>query len=196
MFENLILILLELMWSLGYPGLFLLMFLAGFCAPIPWEVILMPVGASEMDPIISSLMGGLGSSLGAALGYWVGKGMGKPLLLRYVRYIPIGEYDLRKVEVWIERWGNVATIVCRSVQYLPYKTFNLAAGILGLSFPSYMALTLIGSTIKCLSLIYIGVIVSVNYNLLTLTILSSLIVGLLVYFRVMRGLERRTIRTG
>ncbi len=186
MFENVILTLLELMWSLGYPGLFILMFLAGFCAPIPWEVILMPVGASEMDPIISSLMGGLGSSLGAALGYWVGRELGRPLLLRWGRYVLIGECELRRVEVWIERWGNVATIVCRSVQYLPYKTFNLAAGVLGLSFPSYMVLTIIGSFMKCLSLIYIGVVASVNYDLLTLIILSSLVVSVLVYFRALR----------
>lgn len=179
--EELTLILLNLVWSLGYSGLFIIMFLAGFCAPIPWEVILIPTGASNPDVTFSSLISGIGSSLGAVPGYWIGKKLGRPMILKYGRYISISRSELEKAERWIIKWGSLSTVICRSVQYLPYKSFNVAAGILKMNFLSYILLTIPSSIIRCFSLIYIGKIISVDSNILVLLTLAFLTVGCLLF---------------
>jgi len=181
LFEDLTHILLNLIWSLGYGGVFIVMLLAGFCAPIPWELVLIPIAASNLDPIAISFVSGLGSSSGAVLGYWFGKRLGRPLILKYGRYLSIDRPDLEKAERWITKWGSLATIVCRSVQYLPYKTFNVAAGILKINFLYYVMLTIVGSIIRCLSLVYVGKILSINQITLMSATLAALAIGCLLF---------------
>jgi len=196
MFEKIIINLLNLIWRLGYIGLFIVMLLAGFCAPIPWELVLIPVGATSLDSLIVSITCGFGSSLGAALGYWFGKKLGRPLTLRYGKYLFIEGAGFEMAENWIVKWGSPSTFIFRSIQYLPYKTFNLAAGILNMDFVKYIILTIIGSNIRCLTLVYFGKLASIDINTLTITILVFLLVGCLIvilkyvnYHKLLSGLS-------
>lgn len=140
----------------GYMGLAAVMFLAGSVAPIPWELVLLPAGALGLDPLTAGLAGGLGASAGAVLGYWLGYAAGRPLVLALGRYIMVGEADLAEAEGWLSRWGDAATLITRSVQYMPYKTFSLAAGVLRVSFPRYVALTVLGTVARCWYMVYLG----------------------------------------
>ncbi|RLC73553.1 MAG: hypothetical protein DRI26_00590 [Chloroflexi bacterium] len=180
LFDELIIILLNLVSCLGYGGLFIVMFLAGLCAPIPWELVLIPAGASGLNPITASISGGLGSSLGATLGYWLGRKLGRQITRKYGKYLYIEGAGLETAKRWIIKWGSPSTIIFRSVQYLPYKTFNLAAGTLNMDFFKYITLTIIGSTIRCLTLVYLGKLASIDITTLTITILVSLLVGCLL----------------
>lgn len=144
--------LINTVYSLGYLGLFIVMFLAGFCAPISWELI--PVGASDLNPIISSLACSLGSSFGAVLGYLLGKYLGRPLIIKYGKYLFANHITIEKAEKWIHKWGHVVTLICRSIQYLPYKTLNIVADILSMNFHLYAASTVLGSIIRCGYMIY------------------------------------------
>jgi len=75
----------------------------------------------------------------------------------------------------------------RSIQYLPYKTFNLAAGILNMNFFNYTLLTITGSIIRCLSLIYFGKLLSINKTTLATTIIFLFITGcLLLIFKYIK----------
>ena len=181
LFEESIIMFLNLIWNLGYLGLFIIMFFAGFCAPIPWELVLIPTGASSLDPFFASIIGGLGASLGAALGYCLGKRLGRPLTLKYGRYISIDGPGLEIAERWIVKWGLPSIIIFRSIQYLPYKTFNIAAGILNTEFFNYIVLTIIGSIIRCFSLVYLGKLVSINIDALAITTLALLFIGCLIF---------------
>ena len=178
LFDELIIILLNLVSSLGYGGLFIFMFLAGLCVPIPWELVLIPAGASGLNLIAASIIGGLGSSLGATLGYWLGRKLGDQIIRKYLY---IEDAGLEMAKRWIIKWGSPSTIIFRSVQYLPYKTFNLAAGILNMDFFKYIILTIIGSTIRCLTLVYLGKLALIDINLLTITLFVFLLVGCLLF---------------
>jgi len=184
--EDLTMILVNIVFNLGYTGLFIVMFLAGFCVPIPWELVLISVGASELDPLFSSLLCGLGSSFGAVMGYLFGKCLGRPLIMKHERYLFVSNAAIERAERWILKWGNLATITCRSIQYLPYKTFSITAGILNMNIYSYTALTVLGSIIRCLYMVYAGRIISVNLNLLFLIIITSLVVGFLIIYKTFR----------
>lgn len=156
MFDTIINIIIQQMMSLGYAGIYSIMFLAGSILPIPWDVVLLLIGSLGYDPLIASLLAGLGASLGGAVGYYLGQLIGRPLLIRYGGYILVNENDLIKAEKWISNWGAPATLILRSIQYMPYKTYNFVAGISKMDFKIYMVLTIVGSIIRCTYLIYLG----------------------------------------
>jgi len=165
------------------------MLLAGFCAPIPWELVLIPAGASSLDPFVTSIVGGLGSSTGAILGYILGLKIGRPEILKYGRYLLVDQESLLRAERWIQRWGYLATIFFRSVQYMPYKSYNIAAGVLQMDLLSYTVLTLTGSVIRCLSLVYIGKIAVIDLSLLFLVLACSFLISIVIF--VHKLIERR-----
>jgi len=171
---------LQLTQNLGHLGLFVVMFLIGSFAPIPWEPFFITIGMSGFDPIIASLVGGLGSLGGAILDYFLARRIGRPLVLRYGKYFLVYRAGLEQAETWIHRWGSVATFVTRSLPYMPYKSFNLAAGVLSMPFPSYFALTLIGSVARCLFLIIVGKAIPVERYVLTMGVLTFTVVGSLI----------------
>ncbi|HDN01855.1 MAG TPA: hypothetical protein ENF42_02655 [Candidatus Bathyarchaeota archaeon] len=175
--------------ELGYQGVFIAMLLAGFCAPIPWELVLIPAGASSLDPFVTSIVGGLGSSTGAILGYILGLKIGRPEILKYGRYLLVDQESLLRAERWIQRWGYLATIFFRSVQYMPYKSYNIAAGVLRMDLFSYTVLTLTGSVIRCLSLVYIGKIAVIDLSLLFLVLACSFLISIVIF--VHKLIERR-----
>jgi membrane protein DedA with SNARE-associated domain len=156
------------------------MFLAGSIAPIPWEFVLVPVGASDFDLFLVSIIAGLGASIGGGVGYYIGQIIGRPLLLRLGKYMFISEKDLEGAEKWIHRWGAPSTFILRSIQYMPYKTFNFAAGISKMDFKVYFVLTIIGTIIRCFSLVYIGRFTSFNISTMLLVMFVLTVTGILV----------------
>ncbi|MFQ6085016.1 MAG: DedA family protein [Candidatus Bathyarchaeia archaeon] len=142
MTEDLIFILLQWIESFGYIGSFTVMFLIGSCLPIPWEPVLILTGASTLDPMVSA-------SLGAVLNFYLAKALGRPLFLRYGRYILVERAGLERAERWFLTWGPLATFIDRSIPFMPYKTFSLSAGILDTAFPPYILFTTAGSIFRC-----------------------------------------------
>jgi uncharacterized membrane protein YdjX (TVP38/TMEM64 family) len=45
---------------------------------------------------------------------------------------------------------------------MPYKTYNLAAGVLGLGFSRYVALTVVGTVVRCWYMVYLGNVASLS----------------------------------
>ena len=155
-------------WMLenGYGGLASVMFLAGSVAPIPWELVLLPAGALGLEPLSAGLAGGLGASLGAVVGYIIGFVAGRPLALRLGRYLMVSESNIQQVEEWFSRWGDAATLITRGVQYMPYKTFSLAAGVLRVNFVRYIIFTVLGTVIRCWYMVYLGNVAVISYGFL------------------------------
>lgn len=165
---------------MGYSGIYTIMFLAGSILPIPWELILLPLGSSGYDPFYASILAGLGASLGASVGFYLGQIIGRPILIKYGKYALIQENDIIKSEKWINKWGAPATLLLRSLQYMPYKTYNFIAGLSKMDFKSYMALTIIGTTFRCAYMIYLGKITNINPTTTIIITIIILIAGLLI----------------
>src|SRR5438045_9688831 len=75
----------------GYLGIIVLMAMGSTPLPVPAEVVLPPAaflaaqGKLNMAGVI--LAGTFGAYLGAACMYWTSRGVGRPLLVRFGRYI-------------------------------------------------------------------------------------------------------------
>lgn len=94
----------DMIGSLGYSGIFILMMVESSFVPFPSEVVMIPAGylasKGEMHILIVVLCGLLGSLFGALINYYLAVWLGRPLLLQYGRYVMFNETHLQKMEVF------------------------------------------------------------------------------------------------
>ena len=80
---------------LGYPGIFILMAIESSAFPFPSEVIMIPSGylahKGEMNITVVVICGTAGSLIGAYINYFAARYLGRPLLLKYGRYVFLTE---------------------------------------------------------------------------------------------------------
>ena len=136
--------------ALGYAGLFLLMLVEGVLTPIPSELIVPFAGylASQgtMNLLLVVLVATAGATVGSTIAYAIGYAAGRPLLLRYGRFLRLGEDDLRWSEAWFEKygtWGNLGGHAIPGVR----SFISFAAGIGKMRLGRYVISTAIGSAI-------------------------------------------------
>ncbi|MDQ6985787.1 MAG: DedA family protein [Candidatus Dojkabacteria bacterium] len=112
MFSSLANDLLGLIDSLGYFGVFLIMFLeSGVFPPIPSEVILGSIGLlvyqGNMNFGLAVLAASLGNAAGTLFMYLVARIGGRPFINRYGDRLFVTQEKLDKGEVWVKKYGNV-----------------------------------------------------------------------------------------
>ena len=90
MFADIVNFIVETIGSLGYIGIFILMFLESTVFPIPSEVVMIPAGylafKGEMNIYIVIFLGVLGSLSGALFNYYFALKFGRTFLLKYGKY--------------------------------------------------------------------------------------------------------------
>jgi membrane protein DedA with SNARE-associated domain len=146
----------------GYWVIALLMTAESSVLPLPSESII-PLAASWSHsgkisvglPAIV-IAGALGSWLGATIVYWVARLAGRPLLMRYGKFILITSDKIQKSENWMSHYGAAGVFIAR---LLPgaRQLVGVPAGIARMNYLTFTIFTLIGSTIWCAVLCYVGV---------------------------------------
>lgn len=90
MLANIINFIVETVGSLGYAGIFIMMFLESSFFPFPSEVVMIPAGylayKGEMNMYLVILMGILGSLAGALFNYYLAIKLGRKVLIKYGKY--------------------------------------------------------------------------------------------------------------
>jgi len=110
-------IIISVISSTGYLGIFVLMALESACIPIPSEVImsfsgfLVWQGRFELWPVV--LWGALGNLAGSILAYAIGVWGGRRLIEKYGRYILISAHDLELADNWFAKYGQSAVFFSR-----------------------------------------------------------------------------------
>jgi len=143
----------------GYPGIILLMAMESSIIPIPSEIVIPPAaywasqGRYSMAGVV--LAGTLGSYIGATTMYWVARWVGRPLLLRYGRYILCPEHKLLRAERWLARYEVGGLFFARLIPVVRHL-IGIPAGIVRMPFGVYSAVTIIGSALWCVVLAWFG----------------------------------------
>jgi membrane protein DedA with SNARE-associated domain len=143
----------------GYPGIVFLMALESTVVPIPSEIVIPPAaywatqGRYSMGGVV--LAGTVGSYLGASISYWVARWVGRPLLLRWGRYILVPEGKLLRAERWLARYEAGGVFFARLVPVVRHL-IGIPAGIVRMPFGVYSAMTIIGSGLWCAVLAWFG----------------------------------------
>lgn len=144
----------------GYWGVAFEMAIENANIPLPSEVILPFAGylvfaraLTFWGAVAAAVAGGLaGSIFSYALGYFGGR----PLVLRYGRYVLLNEHHLELAEEWFRRHGEAAVFFGRLLPIV--RTFiSLPAGIGRMAFGRFVAYTVLGSIPWTIVLVWAGV---------------------------------------
>ncbi len=143
----------------GYIGIIVLMAMGSTPLPVPAEVVLPPAaflaaqGKLNMAGVI--LAGTFGAYLGAAFMYWISRWIGRPLILRFGRFILLTPIKLEHAERWLNRYEAGGVFFARVLPVVRHL-ISIPAGIVRMSFPVFSLVTILGSAISCSILAYLG----------------------------------------
>src|SRR5277367_1752095 len=86
----------------GYIGVALLMGIESACIPLPSEIIMPFAGylvhTGQLTLLGVATAGAIGCNLGSAVAYWIGAWGGRPLILKYGRFVLLDHRDLDRAE--------------------------------------------------------------------------------------------------
>lgn len=182
MFQQIITFIVETVSSLGYPGIFALMFLESSFFPFPSEVVMIPAGylaaTGEMNMFMVIFCGIAGSLAGALFNYFLGYKLGRPFFLKYGKYILFNEDKFLKVEGMFLRHGEIITFITRLIpgvrQYISFP-----AGITKMGLLKFSLFTSAGAGIWVTILSLLGYIVGQNQELIKIY-LNQIVYALLI----------------
>jgi len=155
--------------TLGYPGIFLLMAMESSVIPVPSELVMPPAGylaqQGQMNIWIAILMGTVGSLVGAYANYFAAHYLGRPLVLKYGKYVWITEEKFAKVETFFKDHGEVSTFIGRLLPVVRHL-ISLPAGLAGMNHWKFSFYTLLGAGMWVTILTYIGYFIGANQELI------------------------------
>lgn len=145
----------------GYVLVAVLMAMESSIIPLPSEVVIPPAahlantrGGMSFTGIV--IAGTVGSWFGATVMYWGSRLIGRPLLMRYGRYVLIAPEKIAGAEAWANHYGTVGVFISRLLPVIRHL-IGIPAGIVRMNFWYYSLATLVGSAIWCTVLVWLGV---------------------------------------
>jgi membrane protein DedA with SNARE-associated domain len=156
---NLSTTLMNLFTTFGYAGIILAMAIESCCIPLPSELIMPAAGFLAWQGRLGlagvALAGAVGCVIGSLVAYWIGAVGGRPLLLRYGRYVLISHHDADRADEWFARHGDATIFFTRLMPII--RTFiSLPAGIARMDLRKFVVFTFLGSLPWCFILAYAG----------------------------------------
>src|SRR5437016_10731359 len=92
----------------GYIGIIVLMAMESSIFPVPSEIVIPPAAFLAAQGKLSFvgviIAGTVGSYLGAAITYWVSRLVGRPLVVKYGRFVLLSAKKLDDAERWLARY--------------------------------------------------------------------------------------------
>ncbi|AXX91375.1 DedA family membrane protein, type II (SNARE domain) [Malaciobacter molluscorum LMG 25693] len=169
MLEVIINYIVETVGTLGYLGIFIMMFLESSFFPFPSEVVMIPAGylvyKNEMSLVLVLLCGILGSLAGALFNYFLAIKYGRAFLIKYGKYFFISEETIHKVEYFFKEHGHISTFSGRLIpavrQYISFP-----AGLAKMDLKTFSLYTIFGAGIWVIILTALGYFIGGNEQLL------------------------------
>lgn len=193
-------IMINLMDSFGYIGVFLLILIENLFPPIPSEVILSFGGFMTTSTSLTVLgvifWATLGSVIGAIILYYIGKIFNKERLKKFThtkvgKFVRLKEKDIELADRWFDTKGAKTVLICRCIPIVR-SLISIPAGMSEMPMPKFLAYTTIGSAVWNTLIVSLGAAAGENwekiveildrYSHLTLILLVILFIAAVVYF--------------
>jgi membrane protein DedA with SNARE-associated domain len=139
--------------------------------PVPSEII-MPLagwflvqdkGHGFAFVLLAGVLGALGNTIGSVVAYYIGEFGGRPLLLRYGRFLLVTQHDIDRAERFFERRGPLAVLVSRVLPVV--RTFiSFPAGVARMGMGAFVVLTFAGSFVWSLGLAWAGYLLGSHWE--------------------------------
>ncbi len=145
--------------SLGLPGVFLLMLLESACIPIPSEATMLFAGFNvskgEYSLIVLTLVGTAANLVGSWIAYGVGYFGRIELVEKHGKKVGISTEHLHQADRWFERHGEATVFFTRMLPIV--RTFiSLPAGVARMPFWRFTIFTVLGCLPWVFLLAFIG----------------------------------------
>jgi len=142
-----------------YLGVFLLMAMESSILPVPSELVIPPAAywASQGQMSLAGviLVGTAGSYCGAMVMYVLSRVLGRPLMLRYGKYILVPPAKLEQAERFLARYETGGVFFARLLPVIRHL-IGIPAGIVRMAPVPYSIMTIIGSAVWCTVLAVFG----------------------------------------
>ncbi len=180
-FFNLMLILIS---STGYWGIFVLMALESAVMPVPSEVVMPFAGylvyQGQLDLLLVTLAGTFGNLFGSLIAYFFGLYFGRRFILKYGKYVLLKEKYLIMTENWFKKYGDKAIFFSRLLPVVR-TVISLPAGIGRMNLRKFTIYTFIGSFPWSFLWAYVGLWLGQNWEIIReLTKYNILLFGLMI----------------
>ena len=150
----------------GFVLIFAFMAIESSFIPFPSEVVMIPAGflaaRGELGPFspwagvaLSVTVGTMGSLLGAYVNYYLALWAGKPFLEKYGKYFFIKKEALEKSCTVFNKYGAVATFICRLIPGIR-QLISIPAGIAKMPLGPFSLFTALGAGIWSAVLAVVG----------------------------------------
>ena len=197
--------------AVGYAGVAAWVAIESIVIPIPSELVLPFAGflvgqGTSIEPLtgqpwnlaLTTLAGTIGATIGALAAYAIGAWGGRPILLRWGRWLGVTPEDLERAEAFFARHGTKAAFFGRMIPVIR-SLVSFAAGVARMPIVPFVVFTFLGSLPWTLFLVFTGSQLGANWDEIGDVVkqFEYLIVGLLllvvaawVWFRIIRPRRR------
>ena len=157
----------QVIGSIGYVGVFLLMVAESMVLPVPSEAV-MPfagflVADGRLAPVAAVLSATLGSLVGSLIGYAIGRFGGRPFVSRWGRYLLLDQRDLALTDRFFQNRGSVTILVSRFIPVVRHL-ISIPAGIGRMKLPRFILFTVVGAGLWNSFLTWCGYTLKKNWN--------------------------------
>ena len=191
----------DIVGSLGYTGIFIMMFLESSFFPFPSEVVMIPAGylafKGEMNIYLAILAGILGSVTGALFNYYLAMKFGRKFLLKYGKYFFLKEDSLDKLEKFFDKHGEISTFNGRLIPGIR-QYISLPAGLSRMNVWKFSLFTALGAGIWVMVLAGLGYFLGSNEDVIKeylhiATFIALISVAFITIFYIVRAKRRKAI---
>ena len=173
--------------AMGYPGIFALMEMESSIIPLPSELVMPPAGylahQGQMNIWIAIIMGTIGSLFGSYANYFAAHWLGRPLVLKYGKYVWITEEKFAKVESFFLKHGEISIFIGRLLPVIRHL-ISIPAGIAGMNHLRFSLYTLVGAGMWCTILAWIGYFIGKEQALI-LKYSHQAVIGVILFSAVL-----------
>ena len=143
----------------GYAGIFLLTVVGFTVFPVPIELIVPSAaywatqGVTDLRLVV--VVAVLGTWCGASIAFFVARSVGRPLILRYGRYVLVPEKKWHLAEAWILHYSAAGVFFAQLLPVVRH-VISLPAGAAGMRYRTFSISFLLGAAIECSLLAWFG----------------------------------------
>ncbi len=203
MLEHLATLIIQLIKSTGYVGIFVLMTAESALIPIPSEVTMPFSGylasTGSLSFIYIVLVGTLANLFGSLIAYYIGYFLEESVLIglikKYGKFILLSEHEFEKAGKWFEKYGDKIIFISRLLPGIR-TVISLPAGMFKMDVKKFVVYTAVGCLIWSSILTYVGLVLGANwksldpyYRKFEIFIVGLIIVGAVFYLK--KHLQRR-----
>ena len=142
-----------------YLGVFLLMAMKSSILPVPSELVIPPAAywASQGEMSFPGVViaGTAGSFVGAIIMYGASRALGRPLMLRYGKFMMVPPAKLEQAERFLARYETGGVFFARLLPVVRHL-IGIPAGIVRMAIGPYCLWTIVGSCAWCIVLAIFG----------------------------------------